>query len=259
MEMVNLEKEGFSNYVLYSNGQIKNLKTSMIRDPARYVELRQDGKQKTFSLAVLMRRYFGNELMTLPKNEVMNLDFIGFPDYEVTADGRIWSHKTESWMKLSLSENGYPNVSLTNGIQQKNVKIHRLVAQAFIPNPYGYTQIRHKDGCKLHCGFDNLEWISNVENVKQAILRGDKKSVLAEPEIELACRMIMQGFTDTEIAKRVQVKPANIYHIRAGHTHCEISKKYGIEPHRITGRHIDYSKYPKNHQHQKYTPKVSTV
>ena len=259
MQMVTLDKEGFSDYILYSNGQVYNNRTKRTKDPTKYVELRQDGRTKTFSLNILLRRYFGSELLTLPPNEVRSLDFIGFPDYEVTAGGKIWSHRTENWMNPSLSENGYPNVSLTNGRKQKNVKIHRVVAEAFIPNPYHHTQIRHKDGCKLHCGADNLEWISNADNVKLAIARGDKKNVLAEPEIEKACLMITQGYSDTEIAKVVHVKPANIYHIRAGHTHCDISKKYGIEEHRIVGRKIDYRKYPKNRQHQRYTPKVSTV
>lgn len=56
---------------------------------------------------------------------------------------------------------GYETVT----IYDKRYKIHRLVAQAFIPNPQKLPQVNHIDGNKLNNRADNLEWITNRENM----------------------------------------------------------------------------------------------
>lgn len=50
-----------------------------------------------------------------------------------------------------------------------NVRIHRCVAETFIPNPIGYEIVNHIDGCKQHNWVDNLEWCTRQENYFHAV------------------------------------------------------------------------------------------
>lgn len=60
-------------------------------------------------------------------------------------------------LKPKLNQ-GYYEVSLIVGNNRKWFKVHRLVAEAFIPNPNNYPQINHKDEIKTNNRVDNLEW-----------------------------------------------------------------------------------------------------
>lgn len=59
-------------------------------------------------------------------------------------------------------------VRLNNKYIKKSKRIHRLVAQAFIPNPNNYPQVNHIDGNKLNNKADNLEWCTNEYNMKES-------------------------------------------------------------------------------------------
>jgi hypothetical protein len=58
------------------------------------------------------------------------------------------------------------------------VKLHRLVAQAFIPNPEQKPTVNHKDLNKSNCGLNNLEWATMKENVHHAWDNGACKPYL---------------------------------------------------------------------------------
>ena len=63
------------------------------------------------------------------------------------------------------TNNSYIRVSLGNG---KSYAVHRLVAEAFLPNPEGKKTVNHKDGNKSNNRLDNLEWNTHSENVLHA-------------------------------------------------------------------------------------------
>ena len=60
---------------------------------------------------------------------------------------------------------GYSQVTLYARGHGKNITVHRLVAESFIPNPNGLPQVNHKDECKSNNHADNLEWCTNSYNM----------------------------------------------------------------------------------------------
>lgn len=77
------------------------------------------------------------------------------------------------------TNSGYSQVWLQVQPKPRNVSVHRLVAEAFIPNPNNLPVVNHKDGNKHNNCVDNLEWCTSSENRRHAIDTG-----LAVPNVE---------------------------------------------------------------------------
>lgn len=92
-------------------------------------------------------------------------------NYEVSDRGRVRNKTTNLVAIPSVGGTApYALVSIRNhpGGKRKYDLVHRLVAQAFIPNPDNKPQVNHKDGVKLHNFADNLEWVTAGENLQHA-------------------------------------------------------------------------------------------
>lgn len=91
--------------------------------------------------------------------------------YEVSNLGNIDSlndynrKQKRKRLKPNIGAKGYSYVVLSNRIKRKTIKVHRIVAMAFIPNPQGFPVINHKDENKLNNCADNLEWCTIKYNV----------------------------------------------------------------------------------------------
>lgn len=104
----------------------------------------------------------------------------GYEYYEVSNLGRIRSWINNKWRKrvtprilspYKLSK-GYLGVSLSStSNSDKTLKIHRLVAEAFIPNPNNLPQVNHKDENKENNCVSNLEWCTNNYNLSYGTAR----------------------------------------------------------------------------------------
>ena len=104
--------------------------------------------------------------------EVSDKGRVRSKDREVQySDGRVIKKKGK-FLSISAGANGYENVKLYKDKKAKNHSVHRLVAEAFIPNPDDKPQVNHKDRNPLNNGFENLEWVTHQENADHAVATG---------------------------------------------------------------------------------------
>ncbi len=92
--------------------------------------------------------------------------------YSVSSEGDIRNDKTGRMKQLCVNTSGYYSTELYQGGVPLRKRVHRLVAEAFIPNPDGKPQVNHIDGNKLNNNVANLEWVSNSENMIHAYKTG---------------------------------------------------------------------------------------
>ena len=71
-----------------------------------------------------------------------------------------------------LDKDGYLVITVGNAKGGKTAKVHRLVAQLFIPNPNNLPEVNHKDRNRANPTMDNLEWTTHKENVSHSAKRG---------------------------------------------------------------------------------------
>lgn len=94
----------------------------------------------------------------------------GFPGYWVNSYGRIWSSKGKGrWLKPASDGKGYLCVSLCRDGKLFTKRIHRLVAEAFVPNdnPEHKDTADHVDNDKTNNRADNLQWMSRGDNARK--------------------------------------------------------------------------------------------
>ena len=90
-------------------------------------------------------------------------DVVGYEGlYQVSNLGKIRSTRCE--LRQQVSNRGYFTVNLYKERKQRRKTVHRIVAEAFIPNPLSHSQINHIDENKKNNSVSNLEWCSPSEN-----------------------------------------------------------------------------------------------
>lgn len=115
-----------------------------------------------------------------------------FPYLQVSNKGRLKNIKTGTIYKQHIAKSGYCLVSLTLGSRtsKKTFRIHKVVAETFIPNQENKPQVNHIDGNKTNNCVDNLEWATSLENSHHAWKNGliasheSKSRKLSDEQVE---------------------------------------------------------------------------
>jgi len=97
------------------------------------------------------------------------MEIQGYPNYLIYPDGKVWSkprHRAKGrYLNQRDNGRGYLRVKLSNDSVAKEIRVHRLVALHYIPNPENKPEINHIDGDKTNNSVENLEWATRIENL----------------------------------------------------------------------------------------------
>ena len=116
--------------------------------------------------------------------------------YFITTEGRVFGIKRNNITELSPSNNnGYKQVIFLDNGYRKTKVVHRLVAEAFIPNPNNYPQVNHKDEDRANNNVNNLEWMSPKDNTTYSQGRKVK-------QIDPKTKQILRIFDSTHDAEK---------------------------------------------------------
>lgn len=106
--------------------------------------------------------------------------------YEVSNWGRVKSLKfgKERILKLFKDTSGYLCVKLCKNTNKCQFKVHRLVAEAFLPNPDNLPCVNHKDECKTNNNVNNLEWCNSKYNINFGTRNEKVSKKLSKPVLQ---------------------------------------------------------------------------
>lgn len=102
--------------------------------------------------------------------------------YAITSCGKVWSYKNKRFIIPRPNEKGYLRIKLYKNGSYKTFGVHRLVAEAYIPNPENKEQVNHKDENKSNNCVNNLEWMTNKENANYGT-RNERISIALKKDV----------------------------------------------------------------------------
>ena len=119
--------------------------------------------------------------------------------YAVTSCGKVYSHKSKKFLKPRKHSCGYLQVSLSKNGKVKTYLVHRLVAEAYLPNPEWLPQVNHKDENKENNALPNLEWCDISYNVNYGSRNEKVGKALGKP---VYCEELNRTFDGASTAAR---------------------------------------------------------
>jgi hypothetical protein len=159
--------------------------------------------------------------------------------YQISTCGRIKSlggwcgtaKRKEKIRAVSFTHDGYVKVRLVYQGKDKTVRVHRLVAEAFISNPENKSTVNHKDGNKENNNVENLEWIDRTEQMLHAYNLGLKTSRVGSANTN-------SKLTNDEVR---EIRKAYVSYSKEFGT-VALAKKYGVT-NRVVGLVVSMKAY----------------
>jgi hypothetical protein len=151
--------------------------------------------------------------------------------YEISNLGRVRSliKKGNSLYKIKKTNmdvsTGYINIQLRKNNIPLTKRVHRLVAETFIPNLDNKPIVNHIDGNKKNNRVDNLKWVTYSENTLHSFKLGLQKKIfgnnnyitkIKDEDVLKIRELIKEGKTNRDIAKLYKVNPSQISRIKTG-------------------------------------------
>lgn len=179
-----------SDYFINEEGRIFNKSLKEIKRDISLggiqVNINLEGKRKKYPIWKLMKETYFNvqadEIFIIKDGDITNTNLNnydvekinnigkiieGFEDYIVTKDGQIFSIKYDRLQKCAtyFTSNGYEMIKLCKENKTYAKLVHRLVAQAYIPNPDNKEEVDHKNANVKDNNYKNLRWATRKENM----------------------------------------------------------------------------------------------
>ena len=159
-------------------------------------------------------------------------------DYYIYDDGKVYSEKTNKYLKPRKNRDGYLYVRLYTTDGSNEFYVHRLVATMYLDNPNNLPEVNHKNGNK-ECNYVwNLEWVTKSENVIHAyktnlkhgkIGSGSHLAKYGEDIIRDVCIYLEEGLlTIKEISNITNVSFGMVWLIITHKSWTNISNNYNI-------------------------------
>ena len=160
--------------------------------------------------------------------------------YQISNFGRVKSFPKRNFhgtiiLKPVIQKGGYLQVLLCKGGNERYFRVHRLVAQAFIPNPNNLPEVNHKFGNKFDNYVENLEWSTKSANIQHAFEMGlnpkgeaHHGAKLTDEQREEARRIVIKGdrkFGVSALARKYGVHTATLYNVIYGRKPWKRKKK----------------------------------
>jgi len=148
-----------------------------------------------------------------------------YPNYEVSELGNVRNKKRDSILKTK-DNNGYRQLKLSKNGVNKMYSVHRIVAEAFIPNPENKPCVNHKNGIKSDNRVENLEWVTRSENDIHAYKLG-LKTVNKNPNYG--------SKNGNSKLNEIKVKEIREKYLSGRYTQQKIADEYNVSQHTISG------------------------
>lgn len=158
---------------------------------------------------------------------------VGFHKYECSNIGNVRHIEHKNNIKMITSPSGYQLFSVRQNNKRYTLKMARVIAIAFIPNPQNYPQVNHRDGNKKNNSVSNLEWCTSKINMRHAFdnklitpHRGADRwnAMLTDSQVIEILELLKLKVKQRDIAKLFGISPVTVCNIKYNRTWTHIKR-----------------------------------